>query len=282
MKNIVITGVSTGIGYGAAKKFCNEDFRVYGSVRKQSDAERLKKELGEKFIPLIFDVTDRSALLDVAGRVSKMLNGRILDGLINNAGIAVSGPLMHVNMDDLRYQLEVNVIAVMAVTQAFLPMLGADKNNKALTGRIINMGSISGKLSFPFLGPYSASKYALEGITDALRRELQLYGIKVVLLEPGPVKTAIWGKVDTEAWERLKQTDFFDAASKFNEFFSGEGGKGIEPDDFSNRLFKIFMAPNPKTRYVITKNKWQMYSIPRLLPDKMIDKAVGKQFGLKK
>ncbi len=282
MKSIVITGVSTGIGLGCTRAFIKNGFRVFGSVRKQEDAYRLKGELGEKYVPLVFDVTNYEAVQSAAIQVRQVLGDESLSGLINNAGISVNGPLMHIRPENLRHQFEVNVFAQLAVTQAFLPLLGATSGFTGEPGTIMMMSSISGRMAFPFLGPYTASKFALEGMSDTLRIELQLYGIKVIILEPGPVKSEIWNKIDADAWESLKQTDYLSSATKFRDFFVGEGVKGIPVDDFGETAVHIFSKKDPKTRYVITNNKFQSWTIPNLLPDKVLDKMIAGQLGLKK
>ena len=189
MKSVVVTGVSTGIGHAAAKVLAQKGFHVFGSVRKEADAERLKKELGDRFTPLIFDVTDEAAIRRAAEEVRAALKGETLAGLVNNAGIAVSGPLIEVDPDDFRKQMDVNVTGPFLVTQAFAPLLGTDKSLKGEPGRIVNISSVGGIRAMPFIGPYAASKFAIEGFSEALRRELMLFGIRVVVIGPGPVKT---------------------------------------------------------------------------------------------
>ncbi len=189
MKAILITGVSSGIGYGAAKEFASHGYQVFGSVRKQEDAKRLKAELGSNFMPLFFDVTDSKALRHAAQQVQSIVGNRGLTGLINNAGIATSGPLIHQPLDEIRWQFEVNVIGLIAVTQAFLPLLKARRSPASKTSRIINISSVGGKIASPFIGAYAGSKYAIEGMSHSLRRELQLHDIDVIIIGPGAVKT---------------------------------------------------------------------------------------------
>jgi NAD(P)-dependent dehydrogenase (short-subunit alcohol dehydrogenase family) len=172
-----VTGVSTGIGWGITKILIQQGFRVFGSVRKTQDAERLSKEFGEKFVPLRFDVTDEAGVQAAARRVREQINGETLFGLVNNAGIAVSAPLIHQSTDDFRHQIEVNLVSVLIVTKAFLPLLGSDRSLRGNPGRIINISSVGGKVGGPFLGAYAASKHGLEGFSESLRRELMLYGI---------------------------------------------------------------------------------------------------------
>ena len=166
MKSVVVTGASTGIGWGCVKVLTQRGFRVYGSVRKQADADRLAKDFGEAFRPLIFDVTDEAAVKAGARQLADEMRGETLAGLVNNAGIAVPGPLLHLDVDAFRKQMEVNVTGQLIVTQAFAPMLGAAPDVKAKTpGRICMMSSVGGKVASPFVGPYSASKFALEGLS---------------------------------------------------------------------------------------------------------------------
>ena len=175
MKQVVITGVSTGIGHASAKVLLERGFRVFGSVRNSEDADRLQSEFGEMFVPLLFDVTDESAVQAEAARVSQILGTDTLDGLVNNAGIEVAGPLAYLATDQFRYQLEVNLLGPFIVTKAFLPLLGADPARKGKPGRIVNISSTSGRIAGPFAGAYAASKFGLEGFSESLRRELILF-----------------------------------------------------------------------------------------------------------
>ena len=157
MKQVVITGVSTGIGYACVKVLVDRGFRVYGSVRKPADAARLQQEFGEEFVPLLFDVTDEPAVQAGAEKVKAHLDMATLDGLVNNAGIEIAGPLAYLPTDQFRYQLEVNLTGPLIVTKAFLPLLGADQSRKGRPGRIVNISSAGGKIAGPFTGAYSAS-----------------------------------------------------------------------------------------------------------------------------
>jgi len=189
VKSIVVTGASTGIGKSTAKVLLDHGFMVFGSVRKEADGAGLRAEFGENFSPLIFDVTDEDAIRAGAASVADALGQNTLAGLVNNAGIAVAGPLEHVPIEQFRYQIEVNVLGVFSVTQAFLPLLGTDRTRQGTPGRIVNISSVAGKMAAPFIGPYAASKHALEGMSASLRRELMIYGIDVVIIGPGAVAT---------------------------------------------------------------------------------------------
>src|SRR5258708_26921247 len=191
-QSVVVTGVSTGIGWGIMKVLIANGFTVIGSVRQQSDADRFQREFGEAFTSLIMDVTDRQAVERAAAKVSAQLGSSMLAGLVNNAGVAVPGPLLHLPLEEYRRQLEVNLVAPLSVTQVFAPLLGADLARRGPAGRIINIGSTAGKIGIPFMGAYVASKHGLEGMSEALRREMMIYAIAFILFVPGPVTTTLW------------------------------------------------------------------------------------------
>ena len=196
MRSVVITGASTGIGWAIAKLLLGRGYRVFGSVRKQADADRLKGEFGANFTPLLFDVTDEAAVLAAAREVREALGGETLAGLVNNAGIAVAGPVLELSADEFRRQMDVNVIGPIIATQAFGPLLGADPSLKGPKGRIVMICSVAGKNGNPLSAPYAASKHAIEGLSESLRRELMLFGIDVIIVAPGAVKTPIWSKAE--------------------------------------------------------------------------------------
>jgi NAD(P)-dependent dehydrogenase (short-subunit alcohol dehydrogenase family) len=198
-QSVVVTGVSTGIGWGITKVLIANGFTVFGSVRQQSDADRLQREFGEAFTPLIMDVTDRQAVERAAAQVSALLGSSKLAGLVNNAGVAVPGPLLHVPLEEYRRQLEVNLTAPLSVTQVIAPLLGADVSREGAPGRIINIGSTAGRIGIPFMGAYVASKHGL-----ALRREMMIYGIDVIMVVPGPVATPIWDRERPRTSARMK------------------------------------------------------------------------------
>ena len=176
--SVVVTGVSSGIGLGIAESLVAEGVRVFGSVRKREDANRLEQHFGARFVPLTFDVTDLSAVKAASRQVRDALGGEPLLGLVNNAGVGTAGPLLHVPLDEVRRQIEVNLIGSLSVIQQFAPLLCARTKSRA--GRIVNIGSTAGRIGIPFMGAYSASKHAMEGLSESLRRELLLYGIDVI------------------------------------------------------------------------------------------------------
>ena len=219
-KTAVITGVSTGIGLGIAKELAQRGYKVFGSVRKESDAEKVKQAIGANYIPLIMDVTDEEAILKAAEKVKQELGNEGLGVLINNSGIAEAGPLMHQPIDEIKQQFEVNIFGLLRVTQVFLPLLGARENHNSVRGKILNISSVGGKIAAPFIGAYVGSKHALEGMSHTLRRELLIYGIDVIIIGPGAVKTPIWEKVGD--LDRYKHTIFDQSIRNFAYYFIAE------------------------------------------------------------
>src|ERR1035437_5936018 len=190
-KFVLITGASTGIGYGAAKELIRRGYTVFGSVRKQEDADRVKSELGAGFLPLLFDVTDAAAVDRAVSKVEDQCKGQGLCGLINNAGVSGSGPIELLSIEEIASIFEVNVFGMLRVTKAFLPLLGAQENYLSSPGRILIITSLSGKLALPYMGPYAGTKHALEAISHAMRLEFMRYGIKVIIIGPSYVQTPI-------------------------------------------------------------------------------------------
>lgn len=279
MRSIAITGVSSGIGYGAAREFVGHGYRVFGSVRKEEDAERLRAELGANFTPLVFDVTDRTAVLGAAEEVGEMLDGSGLAGLVNNAGTAIGGPLMLQPLEEVRAHFEVNVVGLVSVTQAFLPILGARRPRTHEPGRILNIGSVGGKIASPFIGAYAGTKHAVEGISDSLRRELLPYGIDVILIEPGAVRTEIWDKGASQAG-RYADTDYAEPLARFGKYTEGLARKGYPPEKFGEFVREVFEKEKPKTRYAIVPGKFANFTVPRLLPDRWLDRLIAGNVGL--
>ena len=280
MKSVVVTGASTGIGWGCVKVLTGKGFHVFGSVRKQADADRLSKEFGAAFTPLLFDVTDEAAVKEGARTVAARLNGQTLAGLVNNAGIAVSGPLLHVEPSELSFQLEVNVVGQLKVTQAFAPLLGAAPGVKAARpGRICMMSSVGGKVAHPFVGPYSASKFALEGLSEALRRELMIYGVDVILIAPGAVATPIWDKADETDVARFANTPFAKPIANVREFMVKIGKAGFPPEKIGETVLTALTTPNPKTRYVVTPQPLMNW-VSLHMPKRMVDRTVASRLGL--
>jgi NAD(P)-dependent dehydrogenase (short-subunit alcohol dehydrogenase family) len=281
MQSVVVTGVSTGIGWGIAKVMTAKGFRVFGSVRKQADADRLRAELGERFSPLIFDVTDAAAITRAAAEVRAALAGGRLWGLVNNAGIAVAGPLLEASADEFRQQLEVNLIAPMVVIKAFAPVLGTDRTLSGPPGRIVNISSVGGRFAAPFVGLYAASKHGLEGLSDSLRRELMLYGIDVIIVAPGSVATPIWDKAEQIDLAPYQTSPYFEIIKRFRDYMIAEGRKGWPPERLGEVVCEALTAPRPKARYSPVAGRFQNWTLPRMLPTRVVDRIIARTFGLR-
>jgi NAD(P)-dependent dehydrogenase (short-subunit alcohol dehydrogenase family) len=279
-KTAVVTGVSTGIGRAIAKSLIGAGWRVFGSVRKEKDAADASADLGPNFTPLLFDVTDDAAIRREAEKVEKALGGRTLDALVNNAGVAVAGPVGYLDLEDLKRQMDINVFGPIRVTQAFLPMLGADHSRTGAPGRIVNMSSVAGKIASPFMSPYAMSKHALEALSESLRRELVRHGVDVVIVGPGAIRTPIWAKADDLNIERYRNTEYFDDLARMKGMMQTFGDAGLEAAEVGKLVLQILTAQKPKTRYAILRNKFAMWTLPNLMPKRMVDKAVAKRFGM--
>ncbi len=277
MRSVVVTGASTGIGAATAKVLTSNGFRVFGSVRQSADGDRLRRELGERFVALSFDVTDRPAVDAAAELVGQALAGETLHGLVNNAGIAVLGPLLHLPPDEFRRQLEVNLVGQLHVTQAFAPLLGAGAQRIGTPGRIVMMSSVAGRNASPFMGPYCTSKFGLEGFSESLRRELMLFGIDVVIVAPGPIATPIWDKADALDPESLAHTPYVSALRIARQSIA-EGRLGLPPERIGEVVHIALTTARPKTRYVVTPTKMVEW-LTTVLPKRVLDRIVAKRLG---
>jgi len=278
MKSVVITGASTGIGWSAAKILIDKGYRVFGSLRKQTDVERLTKELGENFAPLLFDVTDEAAVYAAAKQVRESLNGQTLLGLVNNAGVAVGAPMLHYEIDEFRMQLEINVIGQLIATQAFAPLLGTDRSLNGSPGRIVNISSVSGRNGSPFMGAYAASKHALEGMSESLRREMMLYGIDVIIVAPGPIATPIWDKAEQVDISRYQHTDFFEAGKMVQKYAIKNGRNGLPADSVGEVIFQALTTASPRVRYTVTPRPFSTWAMS-ILPKRFVDTLIAKNLG---
>ena len=279
MKSVVVTGASTGIGWATAKLLLDRGFRVFGSVRKQADADRLRAEFGANFSPLLFDVTDEAAVLAAAREVRAALNGEKLAGLVNNAGIAVAGPVLGLAADEFRRQMDVNVIGPIIATQAFAPLLGADRSLKGPPGRIVMISSVAGKNGNPLTSAYSASKHAIEGFSEGLRREMMLFGIDVIIVAPGAVKTPIWSKAEEVDISGYKNSPYFAALQGMRKFMLQLGENGLPAEKIAERIFEALTLASPKVRYQIVPDPMRHLMVA-ILPKRMVDRIIAKRLGL--
>ena len=279
MRAVVVTGCSTGIGRTCALELVKEGYRVFGSVRKQADAEALQEQAGANLTPLMLDVTDGAQILRAAEQVREALGeaGRLV-GVVNNAGIAVYGPLELLPLDTLREQFEINVFGYVAVTQAFVPLLRGNG------GRVVMIGSSSAYLTPPFLGPYASTKCALESISDALRRELAPWAIEVVLMQPGAVITPLWDKsIDSgDAWfDGLPESEnglYSQGYGAMRKTFQDKSGRGIPVEKLAKTVAHVLTTKRPRTRYRMGTDSFG-YMLMSKLPDKMVDAMLATSLG---
>jgi NAD(P)-dependent dehydrogenase (short-subunit alcohol dehydrogenase family) len=280
MKNIVITGISSGIGLDAARLLLEKGHQVFGSVRKEEDKKRLLDRFPERLHILQMDVADDLAIEKAFKEVHSILDGKPLDVLINNAGLAVPGPIMLMTDDDFYHQMNINVFAVRKVTNAFLPLLGFKENYPHQPGKLINISSISGLFNNPFNGAYSVSKHALESLNDVYRRELMMFGIDVIAIEPGPIKTEIWKK-NKGGLNKYSDSVYGELLSKADKMIE-QAEKGALPvEQVSELIHHIIDSEKPKTRYIVHKNKLMFKLFAKYLPDRLQDKLVWKTLNKK-
>jgi NAD(P)-dependent dehydrogenase (short-subunit alcohol dehydrogenase family) len=279
MRSVVVTGASTGIGWATAKLLLARGFRVFGSVRKAQDAQRLSGEFGANFIPLSFDVTNEAAVIAAAREVRTALDGETLAGLVNNAGIAVAGPLLELSADQFRRQMDVNVIGPVIATQAFGPLLGADTSLRGPKGRIVMVSSVAGKNGNPLASPYSTSKHAIEGLSESLRRELMLFGIDVIIVAPGAVKTPIWAKAEEVDISTYRNSPFFPALEGVRKFMTQLAETGLPAERVAEVICTALTTASPKVRYQITPDPMR-HLILSVLPKRTVDRIIAKRLGL--
>jgi NAD(P)-dependent dehydrogenase (short-subunit alcohol dehydrogenase family) len=282
MKTVVITGASTGIGRSAAQYLAGKGWRVFAGVRKEADGEPLKA-VHENIIPILLDVTKQDQVNAAVETVAVALDGRKLDGLVNNAGIALMGPLALQPLDEFEAHFQVNTFGLLRATQGFAPLLGMDESLSGPPGRIINITSVGGRLASPFLGAYTATKHAVESMTDSLRRELVIYGIDAIAIGPGSVKTPIWDKAeDKNADTPYANTAWAAPIAKFSETMLAGGRDGLEPEAVSKVIETALTARKPKARYAPVPDKLTNFTLPMLLPKRVVDGFFWKKFGLRK
>jgi NAD(P)-dependent dehydrogenase (short-subunit alcohol dehydrogenase family) len=279
--SVVITGASTGIGSACAHYLAERGFHVFAGVRKQADADRLLREAtsNQSLVPLFIDVAEDESIAKAAVTLGQEVGDGGLTGLVNNAGVVVGGPLELVPIDRLREQLEVNLIGQVAVTQAFLPHLRRTK------GRVVNVGSISGRIASPMMGPYSMSKFGLEAFSDSLRRELYPWGIHVSIVEPGAIATPIWEK----SLRRAEQA--FKGLSEEVKHLYGESfevglatavkmsEQAIPADEVAKVVHRALTATKPRTRYLVGKDAKISARLGWMLPDRAMDWIIRKLRG---
>lgn len=276
---VVVTGASTGIGRAAAERAVRQGAHVFASVRKQADAEDLRRALGPSVTPLLFDVADDAAVRAGADQVAQALGRRRLFGLVNNAGVAVAGPLLHLDTEELRRQFEINVFGVHNVTRAFAPLLGADPDREGRRGRIVMISSVGGQNGAPFVGPYAASKFALEGYSQSLRRELMLFGIDVIVIGPGAVATPIWDKAEQIDRRRYANTPYAPMLERVVDYMLRQGREGLPASAVGDLVWRCLTSEKPKTRYAILRRPFFDRTLPRLMGPRAVDRIIARRLG---
>jgi NAD(P)-dependent dehydrogenase (short-subunit alcohol dehydrogenase family) len=276
----VITGTSTGIGRACALRLDSAGFEVFAGVRRPEDGERLRAEASERLRTLIVDVTDVDAIAAARRDVEAAVGDRGVAGLVNNAGVNVAGPLEFVPLDEIRRQLEVNLIGQIAVIQAFLPLI------RRATGRIVNMSSIGGRVANGFLGPYQASKFAVEAITDSLRKELRPWGIHVVAVEPGSVDTEIWRKGTEQGQQMIDSLPpegrelYGEALPKGIELAKKLAERAVPAERVAEVVERALTAGRPRTRYLVGIDARAQVALNALLPARALDAVEARIMGL--
>jgi NAD(P)-dependent dehydrogenase (short-subunit alcohol dehydrogenase family) len=277
---VVITGASTGIGRACALSLDALGFRVFAGVRKSDDGESLRRVASDRLTPVFIDVTDKQSIAAAAGSVSREVGTAGLVGLVNNAGVAVPGPLEYLPLEELRRQLEINLVGQLAVIQAFLPLL------RKARGRIVNISSLAGKLTTPFNGAYSAAKHGIEAFSDALRMELTPWGIHVSVVEPGTIATAMPRKLWQDANAVLSNLPpegrerYSEAFETYVRTLAEHAQSGSPPEVVSRAIVHALTAKTPRTRYPAGAPAGRMLALYRLLPDRLLDRVILRFLGL--
>lgn len=271
MKNVFVTGTSSGIGLAIVKRLIqDQQFIIHALIRRDEDAKKLN-EIDQNIHCYISDITDYDNIRAVKKELTKNLSGEKLYALVNNAGIAVPGPLELLDINEVKRQFEVNVFANLFLTQELFSLL--DINNS----KIINMSSKSGQIALPFTGAYAASKHAMEAISDSMRRELLNTNIKIVVVQPGAVNTPIWSKADGLDITPYKNSRYASVLPKIKGNVIKGGMGGANADKLAKLIYKILLKKNPKTRYLFSKNTFKEIIIPILLPDKLLDRIIKRK-----
>lgn len=277
-RSVVVTGASTGIGAACAQYLDERGFRVFASVRKQTDADRISASGSARLEPLFLDVTDAESIAKAAESVEAKLQETGLAGLVNNAGISLDVPLECVDIGALRRQLEVNSIAPVVVTQAFLPLL------RRARGRVVNVSSVNGRVATLFSGPYCMSKFALEAFTDCLRQELADWGMHVASVQPGAIETAMWDKARHADWSAeasKRDLDLYGEAYRAFKEFEKQNVEGAVPCDVVSRaIFHALTARRPRTRYLVGKDARLYGRLAQICPDRLLDWVTRRVMGL--
>lgn len=280
MKSVLVTGASTGIGRATALRLDRAGWRVFAGVRREADADSLRETASERLVPLMLDVTESGQIATAAERIGELVGKAGLDGLVNNAGIAVPGPLETLPIEDFERQVGVNLTAHVAVTQAMLPLI------RRARGRIVFITSIGGLMAFPMFGAYHAAKFGLEAVGDVFRRELRPWGIDVIVVEPGSIATPIWERGDSEveaiaARAGGRQAELYGKAIEAGRDVARKTGeRGIPPEKVAEKLEHALTTGRPRTRYLVGADARGQALLAKLLPDRLLDWLIARLSGM--
>ena len=280
MSQIMVTGASSGIGLACVQSAIAQGWHAFASVRNEADADMLQRTFGTNVTPLIMDVCAQDSIIAATAQVSTALGNQRLAGLVNNAGVAIAGPLLHIPMAEVRQQFDINLFGQLAVIQAVAPLLGTDPRRTGTPGRIINISSIGGKIGGPYLGPYVASKHALEGLSESLRRELLMFGIDVIIVAPGAIATPIWRKAEQLNIAQYAHSAYGAYIGAYHAQLVKQGIHGLPAARVGNLVMHALTTPQPKTRYALAPNLLTDWWLPRWLPARWVDRLAARAYGL--
>lgn len=279
MPAVLVTGVSSGIGQSIAEDLLAQGYLVLGSVRREADAALLVARGGPFFVPLIFDVTDPQSLQHAVDQVSNLLDGQPLHGLVNNAGVSFAGPVLLQPFEEIRTTFEVNVLGLLAVTRAFAPLLKAAGGSSATSGRIVNISSVSGVVTVPFLTAYAGSKHAVEAITQGLRRELMPYGIHVTSIQPGFIQSRLFEKAQAcGPDQQYTGTDYSLLWQRFNQSLRRQEQQAKPAQSVAKAVRLALQNPRPRTRYPLD----MLWYLGKVLPNRWFDRLIFKALGIER
>jgi NAD(P)-dependent dehydrogenase (short-subunit alcohol dehydrogenase family) len=275
VKSALVTGASTGIGRATALRLDAAGWRVFAGVRRQADADSLREAGSERLTPLTLDVTDAAQIAAAAEAIAAELGEAGLDGLVNNAGIGVMGPLETIPLEDFRRQIEVNLTGQVAVTQAMVPAI------RRARGRVVFVSSAGGRMALPFGGPYHAAKFGLEAVADSLRQELRPWGIEVAVIEPGSIDTPIWERA-VSAYDEMaarapaRQRELYGKRlARLQEGARRTAARGIPPEKAAKAIERALTARRPRTRTRVGLDAQGQVLLRRLLPDRALDRLLA-------
>jgi NAD(P)-dependent dehydrogenase (short-subunit alcohol dehydrogenase family) len=276
MRSVLVTGASTGIGRASALRLDAAGWRVFAGIRKEDDAQALREAGSDRLSPLFLDVTDAEQIAAAAELIGAGSGG--LDGLVNNAGVAIPSPLETMPIDDFRRQIEINLIAHVAVTQAMLPAL------RGGGGRVVFISSIGGRIAFPLTGAYHAAKFGIEAVGDVFRQELAPWGLRVAIVEHGSIDTPIWERGERTADEigaRSPQREslYGKAIENYRKVIRETAERGISPQKVAKVVEHALSAGRPRSRYLVGIDARVQARIKPLLPTPVFDRIVARMMG---